>query len=44
MAPNLHCIIVVLSSTLFHSTDAKISGAFVLPHGGIALDPNYFTN
>lgn len=29
---------------LFHSVDAKIVGAFVLPHGGIALDPNHFTN
>ena len=44
MAPILHCMILILSFSLFRSTDGKIVGAFVLPHGGIALDPNYFTN
>lgn len=41
MALILYCIILVAS---FSFINAKIIGAFVLPHGGIALDPNYFTN
>ena len=38
MALILYCI------TLVNFINAKIIGAFVLPHGGIALDPNFFTN
>lgn len=44
MAPVFRCIILILSFSLFRFVDARIIGAFVLPHGGIALDPNYFTN
>ena len=44
MALILHCITVLLSFSLYRFSEAKIVGAFVLPHGGIALDPKYFTN
>ena len=46
MALILHCIVIFSAVTfgLFCSADAKIVGAFVMPHGGIALDPNFFTN
>ena len=44
MALILYCMTLVFSFCFIRSTNAKIIGAFVLPHGGIALDPNYFTN
>ena len=45
MALILHCtVILAVTFRLFCSADAKIVGAFVMPHGGIALDPNFFTN
>ena len=43
MAPKGFVISFVIFAAV-REINAGIIGAFVLPHGGIALDPNYFTN
>lgn len=37
-------VLIAVFAVAFREINAEIIGAFVLPHGGIALDPNYFIN
>ncbi|XP_069138127.1 protein CA_C1420-like isoform X1 [Argopecten irradians] len=39
---NMYMFLSLLSLSLCSLADSKITGAFVVPHGGIALAPNHF--